>query len=87
MRNESLMPRKASPMTCRKRERVQVILGGKTIVGTRFFLPGERDSVRQIVEYESLRIQDPNIYRSNTEPLAILWEARRILADLYDKTI
>ena len=65
------------------KEKIQIIFEDSKVSGIRYFMPGESNSIRQVVEYRGQRTLDPCIYRSNHNHAAMLWEARRILAEMF----
>ena len=67
----------------KKQEKVQVILNGEKIVGTRFF-KRDLDRLTQEVEYRGQRLKDPAFYYRKSDRHAMLWEARRILIKLFE---
>jgi len=69
-----------------KKEKFQIILNGKTIIGTRYLIRDEQNSLQQVIEYDVLRSQDITRYRKISNSAEMLWIARRILADLFEES-
>ncbi len=64
-------------------EKIQVILKGKTIVGTRTFIK-DVGKLRLVVEYRGHQLEETCQFRSNSSGDAMLWEARRMLVQLIE---
>ncbi len=70
----------------KKKEKFQIILDGKTIIGTRYLIHDEQNSLQQVIEYDGMRSQDITRYRKISNNADMLWTARRILADLFEES-
>jgi hypothetical protein len=64
-------------------EKIQVILKGKTITGTRTFIK-DVGKLRLVVEYRGYQLEETCQFRCNFNRDAMLWEARRLLVQLIE---
>jgi len=67
-----------------KKEKVQVIIDGRKVNGTRYLVRGELNSLHQVVEYRGHQLYDSSVYSKKSNQSAMLWGARRCLAELFE---
>lgn len=77
---------KMTRVLMKKKEKLQIILDGRTIIGTRYLFRDEENSLQQIIEYGGLRRQDNPKRRNKNNTSEMLWTARFILADLFEES-